>query len=131
MGGHREKVPPADQEGAHRWNKDTLAPSSWASQPPELGERNVCCLEATRSLYFVIGPKWAETGNAVFSFLPSGEPAGARWGQRAKWRQVENLGARLGVPSPQSFQYMSLMGTEQERQVLTEATDCGSLYDQR
>lgn len=67
MGGHREKVPSADQEGGHRRNKDTLAPSSWASQPPELGERNVCCLEATWSLYFVIGPKWAETGNAQLS----------------------------------------------------------------
>ena len=67
----------------------------------------------------------------AFSCLPPGEPAGARWGQRAKWRQKENLGARLGMPSPQSLQHMSPMGTEQERQVLTEATHCGSLYDQR
>ena len=50
----------------------------------------------------------------AFSFLPLGEPPGARWGQRAKWRQMENLGARLGTSSPQSLQNVSPMGTEHE-----------------
>ena len=52
MWGHSEKLPSMNQEEGPHQSMTRLATWSWTSQPLELWEINVCCLEDTQSVVF-------------------------------------------------------------------------------